>query len=157
MIDAFLELSSNDDVQIILTTHSPWIAGLLPVESLSFLDKENSKVIVAKGTEDIYEKIAVNLGILPSIDKDKTEQLKLVVCVEGSTDVDFFQNLSKILDEEITVDLENDNRVIIIPLGGSSLKHWVDNNYLRKLELPEVHIYDSDKSSVNRKFNMKKA
>lgn len=152
LIDAFLELSSNDDVQIILTTHSPGIAGLLPVESLRFLDKENSKVIVAKGTEDIYEKIAVNLGVLPSIDKDKTEQLKLVVCVEGSTDVDFFQNLSKILDEEITVDLENDNRVIIIPLGGSSLKHWVDNNYLRKLELPEVHIYDSDKSSVNRKI-----
>ena len=29
-------------------------------------------------------------------------------------------------------------------LGGSTLKHWVNEHYLRQLNRPEVHIYDSD-------------
>ncbi|MWP48033.1 hypothetical protein [Gilliamella sp. Pas-s27] len=29
-------------------------------------------------------------------------------------------------------------------LGGNTLIYWVNKNYLRKLNLPEVHIYDRD-------------
>ena len=29
-------------------------------------------------------------------------------------------------------------------MGGSSLQEWVNHNYLRKLGIPEYHIYDSD-------------
>lgn len=29
---------------------------------------------------------------------------------------------------------------------GGTLIHWVNKNYLRKLNLPEIHIYDSDVS-----------
>jgi len=152
LVKAFLELSSTDDTQIILTTHSPGIASLLPIESLRFLHKKNGHIFIEKGTgeNEILEKISESLGILPSIDKQKADKLKLIVCVEGPTDVEFFKRLSKKVDKDICVDLENDQRVVLIPLGGSTLKHWVDNNYLRKLDLPEVHIYDGDKKEYKQ-------
>jgi len=147
LIEAFRELSSrdDDDTQIILTTHSPGIASLLPVDSLRFLHKKDGHILVEKGTDEIFEKVSESLGILPSVQKEKIDKLKLTVCVEGPTDVEFFKRLSKKVDENIIIDLEDNQRVILIPLGGSTLKHWVDNHYLRKLDLPEVHIYDGDK------------
>jgi len=90
------------------------------------------------------------LGVLPSVDKDKIDKLKLIVCVEGPTDVEFFKRLSRKIDD-LKVDFENDQRIIIIPLGGSTLKYWVDNHYLRKLGLPEIHIYDGDKEENKTK------
>lgn len=150
LIEAFLELSSRDDTQIILSTHSPGIASLLPIESLRFLSKRNDRILIEKGTNEILEKIAESLGVLPSIEKEKIIKLKLIVCVEGPTDVEFFKRLSKKINEDISIDIENDQRVVLIPLGGSTLKHWVDNNYLRKLNLPEVHIYDGDKEEYKQ-------
>ena len=150
LIDAFLSLSEREDTQIILTTHSPGIAGLLPIENLRFLYKQNDKVVVEYGSDDILEKIAESLGVLPSVDKDKIDKLKLIVCVEGPTDVEFFKKLSRKIDD-LKVDFENDQRIIIIPLGGSTLKYWVDNHYLRKLGLPEIHIYDGDKEENKTK------
>ena len=149
--DAFLSLSEREDTQIILTTHSPGIAGLLPIENLRFLYKQDDKVVVEYGSDDILEKIAEKLGVLPSVNKDKIDKLKLIVCVEGPTDVEFFKRLSKIIDDDLKIDFENDQRIIIIPLGGSTLKYWVDNHYLRKLGLPEIHIYDGDKKENERK------
>jgi len=150
LIEAFLKLSSRDDTQIILSTHSPGIASLLPIESLRFLSKRNGRILTEKGTNEILEKIAESLGVLPSIEKEKINKLKLIVCMEGPTDVEFFKRLSKKIDEDISIDIENDQRIILIPLGGSTLKHWVDNNYLRKLNLPEVHIYDGDKEEYKQ-------
>ena len=150
LIEAFLKLSEREDTQIILTTHSPGIAGLLPIESLRFLCKENGSVVVKKGSEEILQKIAKSLGILPSVDKSKIDSLKLIVCVEGPTDVDFFKRLATIVDKDLRIDFENDQRIVIIPLGGSDLKHWVDNHYLRKLGLPEVHIYDGDRKDYRK-------
>jgi len=150
LIEAFLELSSRDDTQIILSTHSPGIAGLLPVESLRFLSKRDGRILIERGTNEILEKIAESLGVLPSIEKEKINKLKLIVCMEGPTDIEFFKRLSKKIDEDISIDIENDQRIILIPLGGSTLKHWVNNNYLRKLNLPEIHIYDGDKEEYKQ-------
>ena len=150
LIEAFLELSSRDDTQIILSTHSPGIASLLPVESLRFLYKRDGRILIEKGTDEIFEKISESIGVLPSIDKEKIDELKLIVCVEGPTDVEFFKRLSKKVDEDIIIDLEKDQGVVLIPLGGSTLKHWVDNHYLRKLSLPEIHIYDGDKEEYKQ-------
>ena len=43
--------------------------------------------------------------------------------------------------------LENEKRVAILPLGGATLKQWVDKYYSENLQLPEVHIYDRDTST----------
>jgi len=153
LINAFLELSSREDTQIVLTTHSPGIAGLLPADGLRYLHWKDGKVVIEKGTEEILSQIAESLGILPSVDKTRIEQLRLIVCVEGPTDIEFLKRLGQIIEEKLKIDFENDKQVVIIPLGGSTLKYWVDNHYLRKLELPEIHIYDGDKGENREKAN----
>ena len=39
--------------------------------------------------------------------------------------------------------------VVILPLGGSVLKEWVNLNYLKKLNTREYHIYDSDNTDAH--------
>lgn len=42
------------------------------------------------------------------------------------------------------LDVSNTQAVAFVLLGGSALKHWFAENYLRALDRPEVHLYDSD-------------
>ncbi len=124
----------------------------MPIESLRFLYKDNDgKVVVEKGTDEVLNKIAKSLGVLLTVDKDIIEQLKLVLCVEGHTDVEFFKRLGNMLNDDLKIDFENDKKVLLISLGGTDLKHWVDNHYLRKLGKTEIHIYDGDKEENGRK------
>ena len=68
------------------------------------------------------------------------DKLKLIICVEGHTDVEFYKSIFKLYG----VDIDGDDRLMIIFTGGDTLTHWIDNNYLRKLGRPEFHIYDND-------------
>jgi putative ATP-dependent endonuclease of OLD family len=79
--------------------------------------------------------------VTPSISQAITNLgVKAILCLEGPTDVEFFCHVGKLFE----LDLENDTRVLTIFLGGGTLMHWVNKNYLAKLNKPEIHIYDSD-------------
>jgi predicted ATP-dependent endonuclease of OLD family len=146
LIKALINLSRHRDNQIIITTHSPGIASMLPLESLRYLSKENGKVYIEKGNDQTYEKIAEALGVLPTVRKEDINKIKLILCFEGPTDIEFFKRLSKkFKTDKFYVDLDNYEEIIMIPLGGSTLKKWVNNNYLRSLNIPEIHIYDRDR------------
>ncbi|MBM7560419.1 ATP-binding protein [Marinitoga litoralis] len=146
LIEALINLSRHRDNQIIITTHSPGIASMLPLESLRYLSKENGKVYIEKGNDQTYEKIAEALGVLPTVRKEDINKIKLILCFEGPTDIEFFKRLSKkFKTDKFYVDLDNYEEIIMIPLGGSTLKKWVNNNYLRSLNIPEIHIYDRDR------------
>jgi hypothetical protein len=124
-----------------LTTHVPNLAGLIPVNNLRFVETTTAGKSVTNTCNDAtLEEISNQLGVLPD------KRIQLLLCVEGPTDVDFFINISKVLnlDDATIPNLETDKRVAILPLGGSTLKQWVDNYYSRNLQLPEVHIYDRD-------------
>lgn len=149
LIESFLELSTNENTQIIFTTHSPEIAKMIPIESLRFIRKDCMDSIIDKPSDDIIEKIVETLGIFPEIPLKDIDTVKVALCVEGKNDIDFIQRLNNNIPEfKAIVDLNNDG-VIILPLGGSTLKFWVNNQYLNKLKLAQVHIYDSDKGSSN--------
>ncbi len=143
LIEAFIELSKKNDTQCILSTHSPGIANLMPINNLRLLEKNNGKTTIEKGHNGIYKKIAETLGVLLT-SLDEVNKLKVIVCVEGPTDVLFLQNISSILEKDLKIDFDGEPGVILIPLGGCTLKQWVNYNYLKKLEKPEIHIYDSD-------------
>jgi len=152
IITALKELSKADKCQVLLTTHVPALAGLLPTNSLRLVDinEQGEKVIKSKN-ETVYREIADRLGILPNyLD---TQNLKVIVCVEGPTDVEFIKHASKLWSEkdDLIPNLYEDTRVAFIPLGGSNLRHWVERRYLRNLNLPEVHIYDRDKDQKYKK------
>lgn len=141
LIEALIDLANKPNCQVLLTTHVPNLAGLIPVDNLRFVKNTQLGKEVTNTCEDsTLEEISNQLGVLPD------KRIQLLLCVEGPTDVDFFVNISKILNanDPTIPNLEIEKRVAILPLGGSTLKQWVDNYYSRNLELPEVHIYDRD-------------
>lgn len=152
LIEAFKELASNEINQVILTTHSPSIAKMLDINSLRFLEKnEDKQTIVSSSSDDhpnILLEISKSLGILPNIEAFNLNKIKLAICVEGKNDIAFLKNLNKNVNKlnEI-VDFESED-ILFIPMGGSTLQFWVNEDYLGKLNLAQFHLYDSDIGSI---------
>lgn len=141
LLEAFNELSSLENCQVVLTTHVPALAGQLPIESIRHISRnESGELVVAQNTDSVYDVIAKDLGVLPD------SRAQVFLCVEGPNDVNFFKGMSRILirDGVDVPDLNNDPRVVLLPLGGSTLKDWVNSHYLKNIGKPEVHIYDRD-------------
>lgn len=150
LIEAFLDLAVVDINQIIITTHSPAIAKQLPTNSLRLIDKDETKNTVVydnKNKQDILFDIMNCLGVFPDFNLTNINKVKLAICVEGKNDIEFLKILNNNISEfKEIIDL-TDDRIVFIPMGGSSLQFWVNNNYLEKLNLAQLHIYDSDKGS----------
>lgn len=144
MIKTLLDLSHQEHNQVILTTHSPSLAKELPTDSLRLIGRqENGRPVIEVGS-NILPKVIETLGVLPN--SDSLDKVKVLLCLEGPTDVIAFKCFSRCLRTKYPniIDLEHDPRIAILPLGGSTLKHWVSQNYLKRLKCKEVHIYDRD-------------
>jgi putative ATP-dependent endonuclease of the OLD family len=150
LIDAFLALAQQPNCQVLLTTHSPGLASELPADSIRFVSggEEGATPTVQTGA-DVFGEVADALGVVPD------SRVRVLVCVEGPTDVIALKHLSSALhaNDATLPNLLTDPRVAFVPLGGGSLKHWVAENYLRELRLPEAHIYDGDDKSYAEKVN----
>lgn len=151
IIQSFYELAQTENCQVVLTTHSPNLAKELPTESLRFVTRNDINMPVIRQGNDIIPDIVKTLGVLPNI----SPRVQVVLCVEGPTDVIAMYAFSRCLREQYPeiVDVSSDHRVMVIPLGGSSLKHWVENQYLRHLKCKEVHIYDNDVNTYQKSVN----
>ena len=68
--------------------------------------------------------------------------------LEGQTDIEFFNKVSPLFG----IDLINDSRIVAVSLGGGTLGQWVTNNYIKKLNKQEVHIYDRDVDAKYQPF-----
>lgn len=143
LIDAFVELSEREGVQVVLTTHVPGVAALLPSESLRLVQKSQAgPTEVKSANEDALIKIADDLGVLPD------NRVRVLLYLEGPHDVSFLDRVASVLKAtypDIPIPSE-DSRIGIIVTGGGNLKHWVNHRYLRNLQKPEVHIYDRDEA-----------
>ncbi|ADE13371.1 ATP-dependent endonuclease of the OLD family-like protein [Nitrosococcus halophilus Nc 4] len=139
LIKAFKELTSEPGCQVLLTTHSPGFAAELPVDGIRFVTVHEGSPSIRAGV-DVFGEIAATLGVVPD------SRVKVLVCVEGPTDVAALKSLSHALHQQdpSIPNLSADSRVAFVVLGGSTLQHWVTQNYLRGLGRPEIHIYDSD-------------
>lgn len=140
LIESFKSLANESDCQIILTTHSPGLASELPIESLRFVFNDDLGSLKIDLGEDVFPRIAKTLGVTPD------SRVKVLFCVEGPTDVSALCSLSKALKVKYPElpDLNNDERIAFVLMGGSTLKHWVNHNYLKELGKPEFHLYDND-------------
>lgn len=144
LIESFKSLASESGCQVILTTHSPGFAADLPNDSIRFIFRDaTTKEPVIQAGADVFGAVAETLGVTPD------SRVKVLLCVEGPTDVLAFKSLSKALyvEDNSLPNLEDDDRVAFVVLGGGTLKHWVDEYYLRALNKKEVHIYDRDVAS----------
>lgn len=141
LVEAFSEMADKDGCQIVITTHAPALAEQLPIENIMHIFRnQEGEIEVNSNQEDVFRLIAKDLGVLPD------SRVQVIVCVEGPNDIAFFKNLSALLlDEGHTVpDFENDPRIVLLPLGGDTLRDWVNGHYLKNIGKPEVHIYDRD-------------
>jgi putative ATP-dependent endonuclease of OLD family len=141
LMSVLQELSATE--QVIITTHTPMLARVLPDTALRFINikTDESREILPGGSEAINAAIAESLGVLPD------HNVKLFIGVEGINDISFLRNLGEILmaGGEVVpnlTDLELAGTIVFLPLGGSSLMQWSDR--LKGLNRPEFHLYDRD-------------
>ena len=151
LIKSFLELSKAENCQVILTTHSPSLAQELPIDSLRFINRNELGNPEVLSGNDILPMITDALGILPNT----SQEIQLILCLEGPTDVVAFKSFSRCLREKYpeVIDIENDKRVLVVPLGGSILKYWVEKQYFKNLGCPEIHIYDNDVKTYQKSID----
>lgn len=146
IIRAFCEVAEAGD-QVLLTTHVPALAGLLPVDSLRFVDTDpaNGRPRVRSGSNEVFAEVAATLGVLP--DAAHQETVRVAVAVEGPTDVDALISLAGVLVRSGDLQGFDQNRVFWTLGGGSTLKDWVERRYLDSLNIPQIFIFDSDQTS----------
>ena len=132
LINALIALSESDNTQVVLTTHSPALGQMLPVKSLKLVENQS-----VNSGENIYGKIARSLGVMPNYNK-------IVMCVEGSMDVKFIKNINSLIPElKSILDLDQFD-ISLMPLRGSNLIDWVQQDYLKNSSVVQFHLYDKD-------------
>ena len=141
VVEALQSIADSDGCQVMLTTHVPALASILPVDSVRYICKhdQNGREICT-ATDDVIRQVVMDLGIIPD------KRAKVLVCVEGPHDLQFLKRMNSLLHNEdhTVIDIFGDPRVALVVLGGSTLQEWVNQHYLKNVGLPEVHIYDRD-------------
>ncbi|HCL3240019.1 TPA: OLD family endonuclease, partial [Pseudomonas aeruginosa] len=130
--------------QIIVTTHVPALAGLMPIDGIRYVTKdENGIPIVKMPNDDVLKEAAESLGVLP---ETGMERAKGVVLVEGKSDVTFLRHAANTLKAggHLQSSLEDAGIVPILIGGCGSVKHWVTLNLADDLGLPWCVFLDSD-------------
>ena len=146
IVTALMEVAEGGD-QVLVTTHVPALAELMPLESLRYIDcGDDGQVRIRSGDPDVYAEIADALGVLP--DPIRAEAVKVAVLVEGKTDIDALVSLSKVISEAGELPELDHSRIFWALGGGETLKDWVERDYLSNLDLPQVVIFDSDRTSA---------
>lgn len=140
LIESFKALAGDEGCQVILTTHSPGFAAELPTDSIRYVTRDAAKKPCVKAGVDVFGQVAAALGLVAD------SRVKVLICVEGPTDVEALKCLSRALHlvEPQLPDLSTDHRFAFVPSGGSTLLHWVAEHYLSGLGRKEAHIYDRD-------------
>jgi predicted ATP-dependent endonuclease of OLD family len=154
LIEALVELSNKENHQIIITTHTPEIAKMVNDYNLIIIKKnENNKPCLIENNDDKLKAIVETLGILPSLNLEKIQKVKIIVCVEGYTDIEFLKNINQnIQDFKNIIDVSEDS-ILFVFLGGGTLQHYINYSYLDKLDIPQIHIYDSDYNQTDPKLH----
>lgn len=145
ILETFKELS-NKNCQIMLTTHSPSIVKQLNEDHLVFIKKENKIPIVNQKEQINISEIATTLGITPNI------LSKVIISVEGDTDINFIKSFNKIKDFNTIVDLDKNNIDFISHKGGNII-NWINKDYLKKSDIFEIVICDNDSKSGQDAIN----
>jgi putative ATP-dependent endonuclease of OLD family len=73
--------------------------------------------------------------------------VRVLIVVEGTTDVEFLQNISAVLakeDQQVPnlAKLAATGQVVFLPFGGGNVAAWRDR--LQPLEIAEFHLYDGE-------------
>lgn len=149
IITALTSLAEAGD-QVVLTTHVPALAALLPLEGLRYVDREpetvSARVRTGADDERVFSEIADALGVLP--DPLEKNSVRVAVLVEGKTDIDALRSIIHVLSEAGEIEGFQEDRVFwTIGGGDNTLMDWVERKYLDRLGIPQIMIQDSDRTA----------
>lgn len=157
IIRALLDLANAGD-QVVLTTHVPGLASLIPLESLRYVDRipYTREIRVREGTAEVYDEIAKALGVLP--EPVQRQGLRVAVLVEGKTDIDALRSMAKVMADANEIPPLDETKIFwTIGGGDQTLMDWIERRYLDKLGIHQVIIQDSDRTAAAIPLNQKKA
>ena len=156
LIKSFIELSQADNTQIILTTHTPNLAGLINTRDIKLVKRNNhGKPMIASKEDSILSEICDELGLLPETISIANQAILLV---EGPGDDVFIHHISdNLYDNGILPTSFKKENFAIIPVGGcGTLKYWVTKQRLiDQFNLPWCVLLDSDKGTQEAITNYK--
>jgi len=145
VIESLLDLSKDSNRQVIITTHSPQLVDSLPIDSLRYIEfDDTAKNVIINDGESALAKAADSLGILSN---QKFGSAKAVVVVEGEADELFLTHAANTLakDGYITNNL-SDSKILMLPAGScNNVPFWVQKKRLENLGLKHAIFIDSDR------------
>ena len=153
VINKLLQCSENDNIQFILTSHSPNLTSKLPIENLIYCHKESCYPMGKKFTnldEDDYKYLQKFLDVT----KSNLFFAKGLIFVEGWSEEIFLPSFAKVLKNNgiITKDL-TEAGVSIINVGNLAFLRYA-KIFQRKdntvIDLPISIITDSDVSKYQK-------
>jgi len=142
--------------QIVVTTHSPSIAGATDARQLYFVTIREGRTAVASAREKgVAHAIAESLGVNPS---DQLTSDGVVVLVDGPSDEGILRAFARRLWEARRISADfNSVPIAILPLWGEgNLNFLVNTINLRNLQRPFWRIFDSDKSAAEQALSQQK-
>lgn len=147
LLEALKRLS--EDNQIIITTHSPIFAGSAQNESVILCSKDGQSIyetsIGNANPDEFIRKIIDELGIKPH--HNLRDKFTKILFVEGKDDIYFYSKLSKLLTSK---KLGENEDILVLPFGGSSVNSFINIEYFLKQGRPMYLVLDSDKGLKNK-------
>ncbi len=143
LVRALVKVGNRDNCQVLVTTHVPALAGLLPVTGLRLIEKDAGCLAVHFGNDAVIEKIAQSLGVL--IDP-RASRAKALVLVEGPSDIVFLRHTAEQLKAGGHIPATLEERAILpVSIGGCGLlKHWITKRIADQFNIPWALLLDSD-------------
>lgn len=143
LVRALIQVGQRENCQVLVTTHVPALAGLLPVGGLRFIEKKDGQPNIRYGSDDVLSDIADSLGVLPDPNASNAKGLLLV---EGAGDVVFIRHAALKLKEggHISQTPEEKGILPVIIGGCGNLKHWRTKKLADQFGIPWATLLDSD-------------
>lgn len=155
LVQSFLQLVEKPNVQILITTHTPALASLLPIDSLRLIKRDcNGTPYIEANQSQYLNEICEELGVLASpIDNG----VKAIVCVEGPGDVLFLDHIIKqYCENQVLSEDFKSLGIAIIPIGGcGTLKYWINQRLIEQFNVPWGILLDSDRGAETKTNNIK--
>lgn len=152
IISALQALADAGD-QVLVTTHVPGLAELLPTHSIRFIDRVEGSTTprIRNGGEsaEVLQEAAQSLGVLPSA--IPVQGAQVAVWVEGKSDVWVLDAFVQRFGEAGSLPEGIDQGKIYYVIGesGDKLKAFINGEYLAALGLPQFYLLDSDKEAAD--------
>ena len=147
LLDSLKQISNMH--QVIITTHSPVFASEIDNGNIIVALKEDEESVYNQGDQISADLLVEELGVRAS---DSIVNCKLLVFVEGSNDVKFWE---RIYSSVHGTSYEKDG-ILFVPGGGTELHNIAEMNLMSKLNRNFIVIVDKDAGAVDYHEKLKK-